>query len=91
MIITEDGITKLKTSHNISAFLVSGSLGGGTATFGYLTSDGSFESFSDSDGVAVAVEIGKQYEARHGLHQPVYINLTGSTTPALEVIEKRIL
>jgi hypothetical protein len=83
MKITTDGRYKLNpnTAASITTVLATGSLGGGVATLGYTSSDATFIPLVDG-----AIEVGGQYEVRHGSGVHVFLNLVGSSGAALEVI-----
>ena len=80
MNITVDGLYKVSKSGGITSVLVAGSLGGGTASLGYTTGDGTFVPFTDG-----IVAIGEQYEIKHGGGIKAFIQLTGSSGADLDV------
>ena len=84
MIITANGAFKLKTTGKASAVYVDGDLGGGTATVGMQTSSG-YVPYKDDAGSDVVLDIGQQYEVRHGQNKDVYIDLTSSSNASLNV------
>ena len=95
MLIKEDGTVKIKPvtagvglGGSMSALLVAGNLGGGTALVGYMNGDtGVFSPFKDSTGlVNLELVSGRQYQIAHGMGIDVYVQLTGSTSPILSVL-----
>lgn len=79
--ITEDGEYELNANGHISTVVyVTGDLGGGTATIGYLDSASAFVAFSA--GAAIA---GEQYKVEHGDDVRLAIKLISSTAADMDV------
>lgn len=85
MLITVDGVYKLEVQNvGTSVIYVSGSLGGGTATLGYMAGSG-FVGLTDG-----ALAEDTQTEVRHGMGMKLVVQLVGSSTPSLEVMIRGI-
>lgn len=84
MLMTENAIKTVPTTGKASAIYVNGSLGGGTAKVGYITSIG-FVSYKDNEGFDLVLEIGSQQEIRHGQNKVICVNLVSSTGAALDI------
>jgi hypothetical protein len=89
MILTANGTYKLDTVGRESIIYVSGSLGGGTATVGYMAS-GVFTALKDDTPADITLSIGIQYDLKHGQNMDIYVQLAGATAPSLEIITKEI-
>lgn len=89
MKITADGLHILPTSGKANALYVTGSLGGGTATVGYVM-DGTFISLKDDTGNPVTLDIDEQYVVYHGQNMDIVIELAGSTSPDLRVLAREV-
>lgn len=88
-VYTQDGLyklNKLTTGNDKSIVYTSRDLGGGTATIGYKDSSGNFISLKDDVGSDVLAIPGEQLLIEHGRLIELYLQLSGSTTPDLEVI-----
>lgn len=79
MKITEDGIYPVKQTYSTAAIgtsvvLVSGDLGGGTATLGYYDEESTFIPFTDGEMIP-----GEQLYVHHGLQIRMFAEVVGSS------------
>lgn len=89
MKIETNAIHPIQTKGSASVIYVAGSLGGGTATLGYVY-EGALVSLKDETGSDITLESGKQYIVNHGHNMNLAIELSGSTA-ASALIKVKVL
>lgn len=87
MKIETNAIHPIATKGPASVIYVSGDLGGGVATLGYVY-EGALVSLKDETGADIILESGKQYLVNHGHDMNLAVELTGSTAASVLITVK---